>query len=349
MKLPSVELRRLRAATVNGPAAAGPGDPGRRRSALEPVIRSPYLSSAAAIVILSVVLLATGSDFLTLANGIAIIYTISLVALLAIGETMILISAGVDLSAGSMLGLSGTVGAWVVVSHHWPSGAGIVVCLAVGVLGGLVNGLCCAFTTISPFIVTLAVSSVATGLTLVISQGNTIAPLPGAFNWLGAATWGKVPYLFFMIIVLFIAAEFLMRRSVPGRELYALGGNPRAAIIAGISRRKLVIGVYTIAGLLYGVAGLAQVGILGAATTGAGADDLLTPIAAAVIGGVSLFGGEGSVVGAGLGIIVIGLINDGLGLRNISTFYTTIVYGVVVFLAVLGDSARRSAVRRRQA
>jgi len=201
--------------------------------------------------------------------------------------------------------------AWVIVSHHMPSAVGIIVCLGVGALGGLINGVCCAFTSISPFIVTLAVSSVAVGLTLVISQGNTISPLPNAYDWLGAATWGEVPYLFFLIIALFIVAEFMLRRSVLGRELYALGGNPRAAAMAGISKRKLQIGVYTTAGLLYGIAGLAQVGILGAATTGAGSDDLLTPIAAAVIGGVSLFGGEGSVVGAGLGIIVIGIISDG--------------------------------------
>jgi ribose transport system permease protein len=349
MKLPSAESRRLRASTADGPAVLLP--PGRKpgRLALSGVIRSPYLSSGTAIVVLSLLLIFSGPDFLTTANGIAIIYEVSLVALLAIGETMILISAGVDLSAGSLLGLSGTVGAWVIVSHHMPSAVGIIVCLGVGALGGLVNGVCCAYTTISPFIVTLAVSSVAVGLTLVISQGNTISPLPNAYDWLGAATWGEVPYLFFLIIALFIAAEFMLRRSVIGRELYALGGNPRAAAMAGISKRKLQIGVYTTAGLLYGIAGLAQVGILGAATTGAGSDDLLTPIAAAVIGGVSLFGGEGSVVGAGLGIIVIGLINDGLGLRNISTFYTSIVYGVVIFLAVLGDSARRSAVRRRQA
>jgi ribose transport system permease protein len=348
MKLPSAEPRRVPAVAGDEPAAAVPDvrKPGRLTRAA--IIRSPYLSSAIAIVILSVLLTASGTDFLSTANGIAIIYSISLVALLAIGETMILISAGVDLSAGSMLGLTGTVGAWVVVSHHMPSGVGIIVCLAVGVLGGLINGLCCAYTSISPFIVTLAVSSVAVGLTLVISQGNTISPLPAAFDWLGAATWGQVPVLFFLIIALFIGAEFMLRRSVVGRELYALGGNARAAAMAGISKRKLQIGVYTTAGLLYGVAGLAQVGILGAATTGAGSDDLLTPIAAAVIGGVSLFGGEGSVVGAGLGIIVIGIINDGLGLRNISTFYTSIVYGVVIFLAVLGDSARRSAVRRQR-
>ena len=118
-------------------------------------------------------------------------------------------------------------------------------------------------------------------------------------------------------------------------------------MLAGISRRKIQVGTYSLAGLLYGLAGLAQVGILSAATSSAGADDLLTPIAAAVIGGVSLFGGEGSVLGAGLGIIVIGLISDGLVLLNISTFYTQIVYGVVVFVAVLLDSGRRVLERRR--
>ena len=138
-----------------------------------------------------------------------------------------------------------------------------------------------------------------------------------------------------------------LRRTVVGRELFALGGNPNAAVLAGISRRKIQVGTYSLAGLLYGLAGLAQVGILSAATSSAGADDLLTPIAAAVIGGVSLFGGEGSVLGAGLGIIVIGLISDGLVLLNISTFYTQIVYGVVVFVAVLLDSGRRVLERRR--
>lgn len=348
MKLPLAEPQSGRAASVlESPRELLPGAQKRRRPSIGGAARSPHLSSGMAIIILSVLLAASGTQFLTTANGIAIIYSISLVALLAIGEAMILITAGVDLSAGSLLGLSGTCGAYVVVVHHLPSGVGILVCLGIGVFGGLINGLCCAFTSVNPFIVTLATSSIAAGLTLVVSNGNTIAPLPASFNWLGAARWGKVPDLFFLVIALFVLAEFMMRRSLIGRELYALGGNARAATMAGISPRRLQVGVYTVAGLLYGIAGLAQVGVLGAATTGAGADDLLTPIAGAVIGGVSLFGGEGSVAGAGLGVIVIGIINDGLNLRNISPFYTSIVYGFVIFLAVLGDSARRSFVRRQ--
>jgi ribose/xylose/arabinose/galactoside ABC-type transport system permease subunit len=285
--------------------------------------------------------------FLTKANGVAIIYTVSIVALLAIGETMILISGGVDLSAGSVLGLSGMVGAYELQAHQVSAFLAIAICLGVGVVAGLVNGLAIAYIGVSPFIVTLASGSVAAGIMLVIGQGSTIPVTSGAFNWLGGTSVDTVPILFFVILALFALFGFALRRTVVGRELYALGGNANAAVLAGVSRRKIEVGTYCLAGLLYGVAGLAQVGILSAATSSAGADDLLTPIAAAVIGGVSLFGGEGSLFGAGLGIIVIGLISDGLVLLNVSTFYTQIVYGIVVFVAVLGDSGRRMLERRR--
>jgi ribose/xylose/arabinose/galactoside ABC-type transport system permease subunit len=311
------------------------------------MVRSPYISAAAAVVALVIIMSFSSSFFLTEANGVALIYTVSIVALLAIGETIVLISGGVDLSAGSVLGLSGMLSAYLIETEHISAFLAIVVCLGVGLVTGAINGLAIAFIRVSPFIVTLATGSVATGLTLVISQGSTIQVTSGAFNWLGGTAVHTIPVLFFIILVLFALFEFGLRRTVVGRELYALGGNSNSAVLAGISRHKIQIGTYSLAGLLYGLAGLAQVGILSAATSSAGADDLLTPIAAAVIGGVSLFGGEGSVLGAGLGIIVIGVISDGLVLLNISSFYTQIVYGVVVFVAVLLDSGRRMLVRRR--
>ena len=311
------------------------------------MVRSPYLSAAAAALVLAIIMTFSSRYFLTEANGVALIYTVSIVALLAIGETIVLISGGVDLSAGSVLGLSGMLSAYLLTTEHVPAFLAFLVCLGVGLVTGVVNGLAIAYIRVSPFIVTLASGSVATGLTLVIGQGSTIQVTSGAFNWLGGTAVSTIPVLFFIILVLFALFEFGLRRTVVGRELFALGGNPNAAVLAGISRRKIQVGTYSLAGLLYGLAGLAQVGILSAATSSAGADDLLTPIAAAVIGGVSLFGGEGSVLGAGLGIIVIGLISDGLVLLNISTFYTQIVYGVVVFVAVLLDSGRRVLERRR--
>lgn len=336
---------------ADAPSADEPAAVGARRDAMNQVgvrlLRSPYLSAAAAVIVLVVIMSFGSQYFLTGPNGVAIIYTVSIVALLAIGETMILISGGVDLSAGSVLGLSGMVAAYELHAHHISAFLAIAICLGVGVVAGLVNGLAIAYIGVSPFIVTLASGSVAAGIMLVIGQGSTISVTSGAFNWIGGTAVHTIPILFFIILALFAFFEFGLRRTVVGRELYALGGNTNAAVLAGVSRRRIQIGTYTMAGLLYGLAGLAQVGILSAATSSAGSDDLLTPIAAAVIGGVSLFGGEGSVLGAGLGIIVIGLISDGLVLLNVSTFYTQIVYGVVVFVAVLGDSGRRMLERRR--
>jgi ribose/xylose/arabinose/galactoside ABC-type transport system permease subunit len=344
----------MRPLSVDADAGAPPTDPSpgsATREALGKVgtgmLRSPYLSAGTAVLVLVVIMSFSSQFFLTEANGVALIYTVSIVALLAIGETIVLISGGVDLSAGSVLGLSGMLSAFLITTEHVSALLAILVCLGVGLVTGLVNGLAIAFIKVSPFIVTLATGSVATGLTLVISQGSTIQVTSGAFNWLGGTAVHTIPVLFFIILVLFALFEFGLRRTVVGRELFALGGNPKSAVLAGISRHKIQIGTYSLAGLLYGVAGLAQVGILSAATSSAGSDDLLTPIAAAVIGGVSLFGGEGSVLAAGLGIIVIGVISDGLVLLNISTFYTQIVYGVVVFIAVLLDSGRRALERRR--
>jgi ribose/xylose/arabinose/galactoside ABC-type transport system permease subunit len=344
-------MRPLSVDAGTGPPPTDPSPSSATREALNKVgsgmVRSPYLSAGAAVLALVIIMSFSSQFFLTEANGVALIYTVSIVALLAIGETIVLISGGVDLSAGSVLGLSGMLSAYLIQTEHISAFLAILVCLGVGLVTGAVNGLAIAYIRVSPFIVTLATGSVATGLTLVISQGSTVQVTSAAFNWLGGTAVHTIPVLFFIILVLFALFEFGLRRTVVGRELYALGGNSNSAVLAGISRHKIQIGTYSLAGLLYGLAGLAQVGILSAATSSAGADDLLTPIAAAVIGGVSLFGGEGSVLAAGLGIIVIGVISDGLVLLNISTFYTQIVYGVVVFVAVLLDSGRRMLVRRR--
>lgn len=290
----------------------------------------------------------TGPHFASAANGVAIGYYAAIVGLLTIGETMVLITGGVDLSTGPLLGVSGMTGAVVILNGHASPAWGILACIGTGLVGGLANGLLVVYARITPFIATLGVGSLATGTTLLLSNGgNTLAPLPTAYTWFGSATIGIVPVLLIAVLVLYIVGELGLRRTVFGRDLYSIGGNVKAAILTGIPRNRRLLTLYALAGLCYGLAGLAETGFLDAATGGAGQSQILPPIAAAVIGGVALVGGRGSLLGALVGVVFVATIEDGMAILNIASSYTPIVYGLVVLAAVgLGSIQGRSLLRR---
>lgn len=314
---------------VRGLSRAGWSSVGRRLAV------SPLSAAVVGIAAIGIGLSIDMPQFLSVANGVAISYYVAIVAMLAVGETLVILTAGVDLSSGPVLGVAGMAGASVTFYGHWPAALGILVCLATGIVAGSINGVLVVYVGLNPFIATLGVGSVATGLTLVLSEGgNTLAPLPGALTWLGSAEIGSLPVLILVVIAMYAVGELGLRRSVTGRDLYAIGGNARAARLAGVRVRTRLMLVYAIAGLTYAVAGLGQIGVLDAATSSAGQDDILAPIAAAVIGGVSLFGGRGSLVGSLLGVVLIGVIEDGMAVLNVPSSYTPVVYGAVVVLAV---------------
>jgi ribose/xylose/arabinose/galactoside ABC-type transport system permease subunit len=297
-----------------------------------------------ALLVVSAVLSIMTPVFLTPNNLSNIVTQSAVVGIAAIGATFIIITGGVDLSVGSNIALSGLVGAVVAQSSNgW---FGILAVLLVAVLVGAFNGSSVAWLRLAPFIVTLAVLGMARGLTLQISQGQSVYGLPAALNWLGSAELMGIKVSALVTVILFAVAYFVLSGTTFGHRVYAVGGNAEAARLAGINAKRVVFATYLIAGLCAGIASIILLGRLDSATPNAGTGIELQVIAAVVIGGTSLFGGKGSMLGTFVGVLLIGVINNGLTLLNVSSFWVQFVQGALIFLAVLLDSFNTGRLRR---
>lgn len=283
--------------------------------------------------------------FLTVSNWLTLVTQTSMMAIVALGETLIILTGGIDLSSGPVVGLVGMLSAELMVQDHLPVALVLVLSIAIGALVGFINGVSVTRLRMAPFIVTLATGAMASGLTLAVSGGGTISPLPAAYAFWGGGQIGPIPVPLIILAVLFVGFSYVMTRTVWGRSVYVVGGNAKAAYLSGISVKNVTLQVYLWAGILYAVAGVIEAGLLDAATASAGTTLVLTPIAAVVIGGVSLFGGLGSLWGTLLGALTLGVLTNGLDLLNVSPYYSQVIYGAVVFLAVVLDSLNR---RKRQ-
>lgn len=315
-----------------------------RRNAMN----SNLLPIVVALVIVSVALSLLTPAFLTASNLTNIVTQSAVVGIAAIGATFVIITSGIDLSVGSNIALSGMVGA--IVAQSTGNGIlGIAVVLLVASLVGAFNGASVAWLRLAPFIVTLAVLGMARGLTLQISQGQSVYGLPPALNWLGASAIFDIKTSALVTVLLFVVAHFVLSRTTFGHRIYAVGGNVEAARLAGINVRGVIFAAYVIAGVTAGIAALILLGRLDSATPNAAAGTELQVIAAVVIGGTSLFGGKGSMIGTFVGVLLIGVINNGLTLLNVSSFWVQFVQGALIFLAVLLDSinTRRRSKRSR--
>jgi len=281
--------------------------------------------------------------FLTTKNIVNVLRQTAINGILAIGMTLVILARGIDLSVGSVLALSGIVAASFATGET-PSPAWVACAagLGVGLACGLVNGVVISKLGVPPFVATLGMLSVARGMTYIYSEGMPIPDLSKGFLWIGQGRVAGVP-----VPVLFFAAAFILfwvvlNRTTFGRYIYAVGGNERSARTAGINTRKVLVSVYALAGLLAGLGGL----ILTARTTAglpqAGQSYELDAIAAVVIGGTSLSGGVGTIRGTLFGALIIGVINNGLDLLGVSSFYQQVVKGAIIVCAVLLDPARRS-------
>ncbi|MGI8393206.1 ABC transporter permease [Leucobacter sp. W1038] len=290
-----------------------------------------------ALVLVSVALSVMTPTFLTAGNLTNIITQSAVVGIAAIGATFVIITSGIDLSVGSNIALAGLVGA--IVSQSTGSGLiGIVVVILVAMAVGAVNGSSVAWLGLAPFIVTLAVMGMARGLTLQISQGQSVYGLPESMNWLGASAIFDIKTSALVTVLLFIVAHLVLSRTTFGHQIYAVGGNAEAARLAGINVKRVVFIAYVIAGFTAGIAAIILLGRLDSATPNAATGTELQVIAAVVIGGTSLFGGKGSMIGTLVGVLLIGVINNGLTLLNVSSFWVQFVQGALIFLAVLLDS-----------
>jgi fructose transport system permease protein len=291
---------------------------------------------------------ATQSDrFLSGQNFSLILQQVMVVGVLAIGQTLIILTAGIDLSCGMLMALSSIVMTKFAVDMGMNPYLAILCGLVVAAAFGFLNGALITSIRLPPFIVTLGTLNIAFAITQIYSQSQTVVGLPDPLLFFGntfrigdtAVTYGTV-----LMLLMYLFAWIVLRETAAGRHLYAVGNNPEAARLMGISTKGLLLSVYTLAGLIYGVAALLAVARTGVGDPQAGQTDNLDAITAVVLGGTSLFGGRGVILGSLVGALIVGVFRNGLTLMGVASVYQILITGILVILAVSTDqlSRRRS-------
>jgi ribose/xylose/arabinose/galactoside ABC-type transport system permease subunit len=272
--------------------------------------------------------------FLTGANQINILRQATVSGIVAIGMTLVILTAGIDLSVGSILALSAVVTA-DLLKQGMPVLLAVFIGLGVGALMGMINGLMIARGNIPPFIATLGMLTVGRGLTLMYTQGRPFTGLPDAFRFIGTASIGPIPMPVVIAGLLFILVAVILGRTRFGEYVYLIGDNPIAARLAGINTRRMIVLVYMISGMCAALAGLILIARLDSAQPVIGVGYEFSAIAAVVVGGTSFSGGEGTLMGTLLGTLLIETLSNGLNLLNVSPLWEQVVKGVVIALALL--------------
>jgi ribose transport system permease protein len=299
------------------------------------------LAAAGALIVVFVFLSIASPVFLTADNLFNIGAQTAVVAVIAIGMTLVIITAGIDLSVGSVAALSGVMGVMMMVDLGLPWPLAVVGGILVGAVCGLVNGLLVSVAGLAPFIATLGMLTVARGLVYIITNATAVFGAPDAFRLLGQGVIGPIPIPILVILVVAVAGYIVLSRTRLGRYAYAMGSNLEAARLSGIPIRRYLTSVYVISGALAGFGGMIAASRVNSGQPNFGIGLELDVIAAAVIGGASLFGGQGTVLGTLIGAFLIALIRNGAVLLDINTFYQQVIIGVVIWLAVLWDQYRR--------
>ncbi len=291
------------------------------------------------IIFLALILVASllSDAFFTMSNLLNVLRQVSIVAIISVGMTLVILTAGIDLSVGSVMAFTGAVAAGVITSGvSFP--IAILLCMVIGLLMGAANGLIVAIGGVPSFIATLAVMVIARGMTLVYTQGNPIVISDPGFRFIGGGSIAGIPFPIVLMIVIFIIMYWVLKHTTFGRYIYAIGGNEEATRLAGIPVNRVKIIVYALAGLFSSVSALIYTSRLMSAQPNAGMGIELDAIAAVIIGGTRLTGGKGGVTGTLIGALIMGVLDNILNLMNVSPFYQDIAKGIVILVAVLVDS-----------
>lgn len=277
-------------------------------------------------------------QFLTVSNWTIIITQASINALLAFGVTFVIITGGIDLSLGSMVAVTGVTAAMLAHPDTFPVALPIFAGLLAGLLMGVFNGFIITKSKIAPFIVTLGTMTIGRGLALILSKGRPISNLSDSFNFIVGGEVLGIPFPIIVLIIIFTICSITLKKTLLGRYIYAVGGNEQAARASGINVNQVKMAVYSISGLLAGLAGVLLTSRITTGQPNAGAGFELDAIAAAVIGGTSTSGGTGTMTGTLVGVLLIGVINNGLDLLNVTSYYQQVVMGIIIIGAVVLDS-----------
>ena len=295
----------------------------------------------ASLLVLCVVIAALEPKFLSSGNLAGVARQTAVIMIMAMGMTVVMVAGGIDLSVGSMMALAGVVGAFAMVAGASPA-IGVLICIATGAVCGLLNGAAITTLKIPPFIATLGAMGIYRGIALLITDGKAVVGLPASFGYLAEGNlFGIVPMPLFIVILVALATHFLLSRTRLGRYCYAIGSNVEAARYAGVRVSRCQILFYVMLGALTGLAGAIESArlVTGQPTAGEGYE--LRVIAAVVIGGGSLSGGQGTVTGTIIGALIMGVLANGANLLGISSFTQQIVIGTVIVLAVTFDEFQR--------
>ncbi len=295
-----------------------------------------------ALLLLGLILSIAAPNFLTPGNLRNVLWQVSAIGIIAIGQTLVILTGGIDLSVGGIAAFSAMAGGLLMTAGGGENVAlGLIATLVVGMLVGLVNGLIVAYGKLAAFIVTLGMLSITTSLTYVVSDAASVVGLPDGYRLWGRGELGPLPLYLLTLILLFVLGHVFLTRTKPGRFLYAIGSNEEAARLSGVNVRAIKTLPYAITGLLCAVAAIVLSGRLGAIDPDTGTGFELDSIAAVVIGGTSLFGGKGSLVGTLIGVFLIGILNNGLNLLRVNAFWQGTAVGVVIILSVLVERLSR--------
>jgi len=289
---------------------------------------------AISLVLICLALSLLSDRFLTLPNLTNVLRQSTINGIISVGMTLVIFTRGIDLSVGSVLGLTAVVTA-SALQAGWPGPLAIVLGLAIGALLGLISGLLVTQLKIPPFIATLGVMTFGRGLALAYTDGKPFTGLPDRFRFLGNGYLGPIPMPIVIAVIVFGVGYVALTRMKFGEYIYAIGNNEKAARLCGIPVKKYIASTYAITGALSAIAGYILVGRIDSAQPIAGMGFEFDAIAAVVVGGTSFEGGEGSLIGTLLGVLIIAVINNGLNLLNVPSFYQDVVKGTLIVLALL--------------
>ena len=297
------------------------------------------LTTVIALIILMAVITIINSNFLTANNLLNLLLQVTSNALIAFGMTFVILTGGIDLSVGSILALSSALTTGLLGSGM-PVTLAILISLILGCILGMMNGLLISYGKLAPFIVTLATMTIFRGATLVYTNGNPITKGLSdtfLFQFLGQGYIVGIPFPVIIMFIVFIVLYVLLHKTAFGKSVYAIGGNEKAAYISGVKLNKVKIIIYSISGIMASISGLIITSRLSSAQPTAGASYEMDAIAAVVLGGTSLSGGKGRILGTLIGALIIGVLNNGLNIIGVSAFWQQVVKGVVILIAVLID------------
>ena len=287
--------------------------------------------------------------FLTADNLSIVLQQVMVVGVIAIGQTLVILTAGVDLSCGMVMALGGIVMTKLAVDYQLPAALAIAAGIGATTLFGAINGLLVTRLRLPPFIVTLGTLNIAFAVTQLYSNAQTITDVPAGLTTLGDAFQlggSSVVYGALVMLALYVVAAFALSQTAAGRHVYAVGNNPEGARLSGIATQRVLLGVYMLAGVCYGLAALLSVARTGVGDPNAGQAENLEAITAVVVGGTSLFGGRGFVLSSLVGALIVGVFRNGLTLMGVSSVYQMLVTGVLVILAVATDQFSRRVAQR---